>query len=146
MQCRTRGYNFQSYLGAIPLKFSSFLSTNYTSFGANSLIIITIIIIIITINEMNGDLGHDSPLQGYTGPETTLAKQTNFVMNHAPGTGSIARSTCWPAVHRATTMLQMCPTIIIIMTTTTTPHSPLTVTRGAVCPGFTVPFRWVSLR
>ena len=38
-----------------------------------------------------GDLGHDSALQGYTGPRTTWADGINFIMNHVPGTGSIAR-------------------------------------------------------
>ena len=32
---------------------------------------------------MNGALGHDSALQGYTGPGTTWADEMNFVMNHA---------------------------------------------------------------
>ena len=40
--------------------------------------------------EMSVVLGHDSALLGYTGPETTLANKKNFVMNHAPGAGSIA--------------------------------------------------------
>ena len=34
---------------------------------------------------MNGVLGHDSTLQGYTGPVTTWANEMHFVMNHAPG-------------------------------------------------------------
>ena len=38
--------------------------------------------------EMN--LGHDSALKGFTGPGTTWANEINFVMNHAPGAGSIA--------------------------------------------------------
>ena len=41
--------------------------------------------------EMIGVLVHDSTLYGYTGPGTTWASEMNFVMNHAPGTGSIAR-------------------------------------------------------
>ena len=36
-------------------------------------------------NEMIGVLGHDSDLQGYSGPETTWAYKMNFVMNYAPG-------------------------------------------------------------
>ena len=40
---------------------------------------------------MIGVLGHDSALKGYTGPGTTWANEMNFVMNLAPGTGSIAR-------------------------------------------------------
>ena len=35
-------------------------------------------------------LGHDSALLGYAGPGTTWANEMNFVMNHAPGAGSIA--------------------------------------------------------
>ena len=50
-------------------------------------------------------LGHDSALKGYTGPRTTLANEMNFVMNRAPGTGSIVR----PAVQRSTTVLWMSP-------------------------------------
>ena len=34
-------------------------------------------------------LGHNSALKGYTGPGTTLANEINFVMNYAPGAGSI---------------------------------------------------------
>ena len=45
---------------------------------------------VISINEMNGDLGHDSALQRYTGPGTTWANEINF-MDHAPGAESIAR-------------------------------------------------------
>ena len=40
---------------------------------------------------MIGVLGHDSALQGYAGPETTWANKMNFVMNHAPGAGSLAQ-------------------------------------------------------
>ena len=40
---------------------------------------------------MNGALGHDSALYGYTGPGTTWAHEMNFVMNHAPGALSLAR-------------------------------------------------------
>ena len=35
-------------------------------------------------------LGHDSALQGYTGPGTTLGNGMNFCMNHAPDAGSFA--------------------------------------------------------
>ena len=42
------------------------------------------------MNEI-GVLGHDSVSQGYTGQDTTWANEINFVMNHAPGAGSIAR-------------------------------------------------------
>ena len=42
-------------------------------------------------NEMNDALGNDSVLEGKTGPETTWVNEMTFVMNHAPGTGSIAR-------------------------------------------------------
>ena len=41
--------------------------------------------------EMIGFLGHDSALKGKTGPETTWANEMNFVLNHAPGAGSIAQ-------------------------------------------------------
>ena len=41
--------------------------------------------------KMNGDLGPDSALYGYTGTGTTWATEMNFVMNHASGVGSIAR-------------------------------------------------------
>ena len=40
---------------------------------------------------MIGVLGHDSALKGYTGPGKTWANEMKFVMNHAPGGGSIAR-------------------------------------------------------
>ena len=40
---------------------------------------------------MKGVSGHDSALLGFSGPVTTWAKEMNFVMNIAPGTGSIAR-------------------------------------------------------
>ena len=39
---------------------------------------------------MNSVLGHDSVLQGYTGPETIWANEINFVMNRTSGAGSIA--------------------------------------------------------
>ena len=38
---------------------------------------------------MNGVLGPDSALEGYTGTGTTWVKEMNFVMNNAPGTGLI---------------------------------------------------------
>ena len=41
---------------------------------------------------MNGVLGHDSVLQGYTGPDTTWANEMNSVMNHALGAGSIVHT------------------------------------------------------
>ena len=41
---------------------------------------------------MNGDLGHESALEGYTGPGTTWTNEMKFVINHDPGAGSIARS------------------------------------------------------
>ena len=47
----------------------------------------------VWLNEwMNGVLGLDSALQGYTEKEATLANEMNFVMNHAPG--SIVRHIC----------------------------------------------------
>ena len=38
---------------------------------------------------MIGVLGHDSALSGYTGPGATWTNEIKFVMNHAPGAGSI---------------------------------------------------------
>ena len=40
---------------------------------------------------MNGILGYNSTLKGYTGLGTTRANEMNFIMNHAPGTGLIPR-------------------------------------------------------
>ena len=40
---------------------------------------------------MNIVLGHDSALEGYTGPGTTWVDEMNFGMNHVPGAGSMAR-------------------------------------------------------
>ena len=40
---------------------------------------------------MNGVLGTDSALQGNTGPGTTWSNEMNFVMNHGPGAGLIAK-------------------------------------------------------
>ena len=45
---------------------------------------------ILMRSRMIGVLGHDSALLGYTGPETTWANEMIFVMNHAPGAGSIS--------------------------------------------------------
>ena len=42
-------------------------------------------------NKMNGVINHDSVLQGYTELGTTWANEMNFVMNHAPGAGLLAR-------------------------------------------------------
>ena len=60
-------------------------------------------------HEMNGTgiLGHESTLYGYTGHGTTWANEMNFVLNHAPGAGSIV--TCRPAVQHTTTELRMPP-------------------------------------
>ena len=41
---------------------------------------------------MNGILGLDSALWGYTEPLATWTNEINFDMNHAPGAGSIAQS------------------------------------------------------
>ena len=41
----------------------------------------------IGISEMNGALGHNSALYGYTGPETTWANEMDFVINRAPDAG-----------------------------------------------------------
>ena len=61
---------------------------------------------------MIGVLGHDSALQGYTGPDTTWANDINSVMNHAPGAGSIAR----PVDQRSSTLplYHGCPLFIPI--------------------------------
>ena len=40
---------------------------------------------------MNGVLGHNSALEGYTGLGKTWANEMSVGMNHAPGAGSIAR-------------------------------------------------------
>ena len=45
-----------------------------------------------TTGTMNGVLGHDSAVQGYTGSGTTRANEMNVGMNHVPGVGSIVRS------------------------------------------------------
>ena len=51
----------------------------------------------MALTEMIGALGHGSALSGYTGPEMI------FVMNHAPGAGSVthrkthAKSICLSA-------------------------------------------------
>ena len=41
--------------------------------------------------QMNGVLGYDSVLYGYTGPGITCTIEMNFHMNHAPGVRSIVR-------------------------------------------------------
>ena len=43
------------------------------------------------MGNVNGVLGHDSALQGYTGPGTVWVNEMNFGMNHAPGAGLITR-------------------------------------------------------
>ena len=50
---------------------------------------------------MNGVLGHDCALYGYTGPGTTCTNEMNFGMNQAPGAGSLAR----PADRQSSTLL-----------------------------------------
>ena len=40
---------------------------------------------------MIGVLGYDFALQGYTGQGSTCVNEMNFVINHAPGAGSIGR-------------------------------------------------------
>ena len=40
---------------------------------------------------MNGSLGHNAVLQGYTGPGTSRATEIDFAMNHAPDARSLAR-------------------------------------------------------
>ena len=46
---------------------------------------------------MNGVLGHNVVLQGYTGPGTNWAIDMNFGMKHAPGAGLITLPlTCSP--------------------------------------------------
>ena len=55
------------------------------------------------MKEMVGVLGHNSALKGYTGPGTTWADEMNFVLNHAPGAGSLARP-----VHQQSSALPLC--------------------------------------
>ena len=44
------------------------------------------------MTQMTGVLGHDSSfVQGFNGPGTTRANEMNFIKNHAPGAGLIAR-------------------------------------------------------
>ena len=52
---------------------------------------------------MNGVLGHDSALQGYTGPGTAWSNGMNFVTNHAPGAESIAQP-----LNQQSSMLPLC--------------------------------------
>ena len=52
---------------------------------------------------MNGVLGHDAALRGYTGAGTAWANDMNFGMNRAPCAGSIA----WPA-NEQSRVLPMC--------------------------------------
>ena len=42
-------------------------------------------------NKINGALGHNSTLQGYTGQGIIWANEMNFGMKHAPGAGLIIR-------------------------------------------------------
>ena len=62
---------------------------------------------------MNDVLGHNSALVGYTRPGTTWANEMNFVMNPAPGVGSIARPVdhyiCWLRTIIATVPLIIFP-------------------------------------
>ena len=39
--------------------------------------------------EINGDLGHDSSLEGFTEMGTTSTNEMDFGMNRVPGAGSI---------------------------------------------------------
>ena len=60
-----------------------------------------------TIMEMNCVLGQEFALHGYTGPGITWANEISLVMNHATGTGSIARpvgqqSSALPLCYRRT--------------------------------------------
>ena len=40
-------------------------------------------------SKMNGVLGHNVALSGFTGQMTTWVNEINFSLNHAPGAGSI---------------------------------------------------------
>ena len=40
---------------------------------------------------MDGVLGHNYALHGFTGPGTNYANEMNFAMNHAPVAESLAR-------------------------------------------------------
>ena len=69
-------------------------------------------------HEMNGVLGHESALLGYTGPETTWANEMNSVMNHARGEGIITRpvgqqSSALPLYHRC---LLFCLSAYVLIT------------------------------
>ena len=41
---------------------------------------------------MNGVLGHNATLSGYTGPGTSWTNKMNVEMNHAPRAGSVGVS------------------------------------------------------
>ena len=41
----------------------------------------------LLLTKMNGILGQQSAIQGYTGPGTIRAHEIDFFMNHAPGAG-----------------------------------------------------------
>ena len=57
-------------------------------------------------------LGHDSALQGYTGPRKIWANEINFGMNHAPMAGSVGR----PAEsHSIVTKGYDCLLIIVVL-------------------------------
>ena len=56
---------------------------------------------------MNGVLGHDSAFVRLCWAGDNLANEMNFVMNHAPGAGSITR----PVDQRATTVPRMSPIV-----------------------------------
>ena len=43
------------------------------------------------IGQMSAVLGHDSELEGYTGPGTTWDNELNFVRNHALCAGTVSQ-------------------------------------------------------
>ena len=51
------------------------------------------------VNEVNGALGHNSALYGYTRLGKTRANEMNFGVNHASRAGLIGLLTCSPVCY-----------------------------------------------
>ena len=66
----------------------------------------------VDILKMIGALGRDFALLSYTGPGTTWANVMHFVINNAPGAGSIAR----PVDHCTTDALLKCRSLMVFQT------------------------------
>ena len=60
------------------------------------------------VSDLNGALGHNSALLGYTRLGTTWANEMKFYMNHAPDAGLIA----WP-VDLQSSVLRLSPFTIL---------------------------------